>query len=154
MATLVIPAWIARYCNLLPGNFWCKYKQQLLVQGLISLFKKIKSTIYEICLVISNQNFYSLAEKYSPLQIYHVLYYKCTQTKTRPRKSWKCSTRIIPGIPSWTNGQTGSLKKHENWKTDYLVTFKMDILETIKDSSVKPNMWKIIAILLEFYWAL
>ena len=35
MAALVIPAWIARYCNLLPGNFWFECKRQLLVQGFI-----------------------------------------------------------------------------------------------------------------------
>ena len=43
-------------------------------------------------------------------------------------------------------------QKHENWKTAWeLLT---DIWERMKGNSIKPNMWKISEMLLEFYWAL
>ena len=92
MATLVIPAWMARYCDLLPGNFYWECQRQLLVHsGYFSFKKNIKSTIYNCGLIM-----------YCTKDVH-----KLTQT----RKSKKCSAMLYKLY--WSGQYKASRKKHK-----------------------------------------
>ena len=61
---------------------------------------KNKSTLYKTCLIVFNQNFYSLTKKDLPCGL--IMYSTAiVHNQTQPRKSWGYSTKNTPGIPPY-----------------------------------------------------